>query len=58
VRRAAAEDLAAGVAQEAVALFLRLDQVVPVVTRVEQVHPVLEPEDGLVIDVRRSRLEQ
>src|SRR5690606_18651000 len=31
VRRAAAEDLAAGVAQEAVAALLRLDRVVPVV---------------------------
>ena len=58
VRRAPAEHLGAGVAQERVALLLRLDQVVPVIARVEQVHPVLEREDRLVVDVGRPGLDQ
>ena len=58
VRRAAAEHLRAGVAQEAVALLLRLDRIVPVVAGVEQVHPVLEAQDRAVVDVGGSRLQQ
>ena len=39
-------------------LLLGLDQVVPVVARVQQVHPVLEAQDRVVVDVRRAGLEQ
>ena len=58
VRRAPAEHLGASVAQEAVALLLGLDQVVPVVAGVQQVHPVLEAQDRGVVDVGRAGLEQ
>ena len=58
VRRAPAEHLRARVAHEAVASGLRLDRVIPVVARVEQVHPVLEAQDPRVVDVRRARLQK
>src|SRR5579863_7478667 len=58
VRGAAAEDLGAGVAQERVALLLRLDQVIPVIARVEQEHPVLEAQDRRVVHIGRPGLDQ
>ena len=58
MRRAPAEHLGAGVAQEAVALLLGLDQVVPVIAGVEQEHPVAQLEDRLVVDVGGAGLDQ
>ena len=58
VRRAPAQHLGAGVAQERVALLLGLDEVVPVVARVQEVHPVLEAQDRVVVDVRRACLDE
>src|ERR1035441_3534077 len=57
VRRAAAQHLGPGVAHEAVALLLGLDQVVPVIARIEQVHPILQAQDRLIVDVRRPRFQ-
>ena len=58
MRRTAPEHLGPSVTQERVALLLWLDQVIPVVAGVQQVHPVLEPEDVRIVDVGRPGLDQ
>ena len=58
VRRAAAEHLATRVPHERVAPFLRLHRIVPVVTRVEQMHPFGQHQDVVVADVGRTRFQK
>ncbi len=58
VRTAPAEDLRPGVAHEIVAVLLRFDGIVPVVTGFEEFHPPVEPEDRVVADIGRTRLQQ
>ena len=58
VRRASAQHLRPGVAQEGVPALLRLNRVVPVVSGAEQLHPAVEPQDDRVVHVGGSGLQQ
>ena len=58
VRRAAAQDLRAGVPHEGVAALLRLDRVVPVIPGLQERGPRLQVQDSGVADVGGAGLQQ